>query len=457
MIGFNEVINRAMTGPLCVDKDYDLQVFVPKLREITEKYEIRFDPEVVVPADDDLADRVFQAGLEFYRDVGTLCLDTSRIIQFSDQEIIEGLATAPSAPVFGDGKDAKAYVGRKPESQIPPWCYVGAGGTPVSNEEVFEAFVRATGEIPLGDGVTAPSLANIDGFPVRAGTPLEMMGAIKSTILTREGLRKAGRPGMPVQNAIATAVSDTAKIGGSQFGMRRSDGWLIGAMAEMKVNWQRLNEVAYVTSLGGHVVAETCPMVGGYCGGPEGMAVANVAYHVQSILVFRGSYHLNFSIDLRNSCSTGRGVIWGTSVSAQAISRNSHFPLQTSGLVASGPGAPMQPFEAAASIIAHVVSGSSVGPTGGSPGNVVMDQITPMNGRWSAQVAHGVVGMKRDQANEIVKQLLAKYEDRLDNAPRGLKFWECFDMKTLKPFKEHQELYASARQELESYGVKFRF
>jgi methylamine--corrinoid protein Co-methyltransferase len=228
-------------------------------------------------------------------------------------------------------------------------------------------------------------------------------------------------------------------------------------MAEMKVNWERLNEVAYVTSLGGHVVAETCPMVGGYCGGPAGMAVANVAYHIQSILVFRGSYHLNFSIDLRTSCSTSRQVIWGTSASAQAICRNSHFPLQTSGLVASGPGTEMQPYEAAAPVIAHVVSGSSVGPTGGSPSNAVMDHITPMNGRWSAEIAHAVVGMKRAEANEIVKRLLTKYEDGLHRAPKGLKFWECFDMKALKPFREHEELYARARKELESYGVEFRF
>lgn len=117
----------------------------------------------------------------------------------------------------------------------------------------------------------------------------------------------------------------------------------------------------------------------------------------------------------------------------------------------------MQPFEAAASVIAHVVSGSSVGPTGGSPGNAVMDHITPMNGRWSAEIAHSVLGMKRDQANEIVKQLLSRYEKDLYNAPKGYKFWECYDLKTLKPFREHQLLYTKARNELASYGVNFIF
>ncbi len=457
MISFEDVVDRAMTGPLVPERDYDLKVFVPALRRILKKYEIRYDPQVVVPSDDEFADRLFRAGLEFYQEVGTYCVDTSRIIQFTEREIREALATAPQGPVFGQGKDAKAYPSRRPESEIPPWCYVGAGGTPVSSEEVFEAFVQATGEIPLGDGVTAPSLANYHGAMVRAGTPLEILACIKSTVLTREGLRRAGRPGMPVQNSIATAVSDTGKIAGSAFGMRPSDGWNIGPLAEMKASWERLNEVAYVISLGGHVVAETCPMVGGYCGGPEGMAVANVAYHIHSMLVFRGSIQLNFSIDMRTSSSTSRGVIWGMSASAQAISRNSHFPLQISALTASGPGAEMQPYEAAAPIIAHVVSGSSVGPTGGSPGNSVMDHITPMNGRWSSLVAHSVLGMGRAEADELVKQILTQYEDQLSDAPRGLKFWECYDMKTLRPFAEHQALYDKARKNLASYGVRFKF
>jgi methylamine---corrinoid protein Co-methyltransferase len=327
----------------------------------------------------------------------------------------------------------------------------------MSDERLFEAVVRAAGEIPLGDGLTAPSLASVDGVPVRAGTPVEIMASIASTRLTREGLRKAGRTGMAVQNAIATAASDQAKIAGSQFGMRPSDGWLIGATVELKADWERLNEVAFVSALGGHIVAETCPMVGGYCGGPEGLAVANVAYHLQSILVFRGSYHLNFSIELHTACGTGRGVIWGTSASAQAITRNSHFPLQTSGLVAAGPGTEMQCYEAVAPVIAHVVSGSSVGPTGGSPGNAVVDHVNPMNGRWCAEVAHASVGMSRTEANAMVKKLLDRYEDKIATAPRGKCFQDLFDVGTLKPCGELQAMYARARADLIDMGMTFTY
>ena len=83
MIGFSEVIQRAMTGPLVPEKEYDLKVFVPGLRKIIKKYDIRYDPETPVPSDDELADRLFQAGLEFYEQVGTYCVDTNRIIHFT--------------------------------------------------------------------------------------------------------------------------------------------------------------------------------------------------------------------------------------------------------------------------------------------------------------------------------------------------------------------------------------
>ncbi len=127
-------------------------------------------------------------------------------------------------------------------------------------------------------------------------------------------------------NSIASAGSDTAKIAGSQFGLRPTDGWLIGTMAEMKINFERLNEIAYVRNLGGHIVAESAPILGGYCGGPEGTAVTNVAYHLNSILLMKGSCQLTFPIHVHHGCTSVRAVLWASSASAQAISRNSHFP-----------------------------------------------------------------------------------------------------------------------------------
>lgn len=455
MIGFLEVIDRAMAGRHCSETEFDMEVAVPKIQELVAKYRIKYDPNNPVPADDDLADRVFQAGLELYRDVGTYCPDTERIIRFSEEELREALAEAPSAPVFGEGKDAKTLMARKPESNGPPWCFIGAGGAAVSNEELYTSIMEAYASfLPLADSITAPTIVSIHGRTVRTGSPLEVMAAIRSTVLAREALRRGGRPGLSIMNCIASAGSDTAKIAGSQFGLRPSDGWLIGATAELKLEFQRFNEIAFVTALGGHVNAETAPILGGYCGGPEGVAVANVAYHLSCIITMRGSSQLTFPIHFKYGCTTTRDVTWAVSVSSQAISRNSHFPFFILSYTAAGPMTEMCLYEIAAAITASVVSGASI-EFGGVAKATHVDHFTPMEPRLASEVAHAVVGMTRKEANETVKKLLQRYEGNFDNPPLGKKYEECWDIHRKIPNEDYGNLYKRVKTDLSELGIPF--
>ena len=83
MLSFWTVVERALGGPICTERDFELSVFVPNLRKVIEKYGIKYDPENPVPADDDLADRVWEAGMEFLEETGVYCVDTERRILFS--------------------------------------------------------------------------------------------------------------------------------------------------------------------------------------------------------------------------------------------------------------------------------------------------------------------------------------------------------------------------------------
>ncbi|MBW2219173.1 MAG: monomethylamine:corrinoid methyltransferase, partial [Deltaproteobacteria bacterium] len=297
---------------------------------------------------------------------------------------------------------------------------------------------------------------HIEGRLVRAKSPLEILACMRSSTLAREALRKGGRPGLPIMNSIASAGSDTAKIAGSQFGLRPSDGWLIGVIAEMKINFERLNEIAYVRNLGGHIVAESAPILGGYCGGPEGTAVTNVAYHLNSILLMKGSCQLTFPFHVHHSCTSDRTVLWTNSVSAQAISRNSHFPFFILNYVAAGPMTEMCLYEIAATVTNAVVSGASI-EFGGVAKAVEVDHFTPMEPRWASEIAHGVTGMTRAEGNVIVKKLLEKYENNLPNAPKGKTFEQCWDMKTKQPIPEYKELYKKIKAELAGLGVRFKY
>ena len=58
-------------------------------------------------------------------------------------------------------------------------------------------------------------------------------------------------------------------------------------------------------------------------------------------------------------------------------------------------------------------------------------------------------------ANEIVKKLLVKYEDRLADPPRGKKFQECYDWDSIEPCQEYIDLYGRIKEELTGYGLKF--
>lgn len=113
---------------------------------------------------------------------------------------------------------------------------------------------------------------------------------------------------------------NTIAASAPQFGLRPSDGWLCGTIAEMKITFGVMNKVAYLLNWGGNIGAETSPILGGYCGGPEGTAVVNTAYIIVGLLVHQGNYQLTFPIHFRYGCSTSKDVLWAVSVSCQTAS-----------------------------------------------------------------------------------------------------------------------------------------
>ena len=131
MISFLEVIERAFTGPLCSEKDFNLNNVTRMVREVVKEYGIRYDPAVPVPSDNSLADDVFKAAVKFYSETGTYCPDTQRIMRFDEDEIKEALRDAPNGVILGEKKDARRLVARKPESKEAPFCSVGACGAPI--------------------------------------------------------------------------------------------------------------------------------------------------------------------------------------------------------------------------------------------------------------------------------------------------------------------------------------
>ena len=110
--------------------------------------------------------------------------------------------------------------------------------------------------------------------------------------------------------------------------------------------------------------------------------------------------------------------------------------------------------EAAAHGLVSTVSGANLWEIATAE-NKHKNRATPLEARLACEVGYGSVEerLKREDANELVKRTLAKYEDKLGNAPLGKTFQECHDLKKIVPTKEYTDLYESVKKELGDTGV----
>ncbi len=70
----------------------------------------------------------------------------------------------------------------------------------------------------------------------------------------------------------------------------------------------------------------------------------------------------------------------------------------------------------------------------------------------SVELNEACVGMSRNQGNELAKELLSKYENKLENAPVDKKYQDCYDLDTGLPCQEYIDLYGEVKEELQTMG-----
>jgi len=453
----NEVLDRAETGPICLEKDFELKVLVPKLKQVIKQYDIRYDPENPVPSDDSLADDLWKAALNLYLQVGTLCTSTHRRMLFDESEIREATKNFPGRFVVGYGKDSRDMLQRKIEDPRRPFCLFSPDIT--CDEELFIPMSIAYLQEPLADGVCAPILEEVEGRSIKTGAPNEVKGAVAHAMMFREAARRVGRPGIFLQG-VGTAQSDAAQIAASNpmWGERLTDGRFVASISELKVDYSLLNKMAHFHQYGSFVGALTGPMLGGYCGGPEGTAVVGAAYHIQGLMVNQAHYLNYFPFHIKHMHNTTGELLWGISLVYQALARNTPLISLSNGFAAAGPCTPMVLYEAAAHGLASVVSGANLWEIAVAR-NKYKNRATPMEAKMSCEVGCGAAesGIKRSEANELVKKIVSKYEGKIAEAPLGKTFQECYDVKKIAPTKEYIELYRSVKRELLDIGVPFAY
>ena len=454
MVQILDVMKKALEGLPMSENDFQLRRYARKVQEKVREHRIEFDPENPVPADDSAADELFEAGLELIVDVGAYCMSSNRVISFTEEEVREGLRNAPSKVSFGEGRDRKEMVPRKPEDDTPPWCLLGAAGGAVASDESFLTLMEGFAEIPQTDSITTPAVTKVSGMRVRPASPLELFATMRNAVLAREACNRVGREGKPLMNTLATAESDISLAAAMQprYGLRPSDGFMIACMDPMKVDFSRLNKVVMASSMGAPIGMDFSPLMGGYSGGPEGTAVGTVATHMMGVLVLQTSYLIPFPLHLRYVSNSSRELLWTISSVGQAISRNTHLLSLSLNYTSAGPCTPMCLQETSASVISAVASGLSMESVGVAT-NKYEDRVTPVEPRISAEVGHAIAGMKRSEANEVVKDLLSEYEARLSKPSIGKSLHECWNSVRRRPSKGYSALIHAFKKKMTDLGV----
>lgn len=455
---FWDAVDRAKTGPMTTETDYDLEILVPKLREVVEKYNIEYDPSNPVQSDDAITRRVFEAALEFYAAVGSYCTDTGRIIQFSEDEILESLLAAPSRVYFGEGRDAAVMTHRHVEDSKPPCLWLSAGSMPTDGGlfgPILECFIQER----LTQIVSMPLIKKVHGVSIGAGDPTEYLGATRSAAMLNDARSRAGRPGIACGNAVTTAVTAAGILAATRpnFGLRPSDGYFTPAISELKIDMDRLLRNAFMLDWNANIGFLFAPIFGGMAGGPNTLAVATVAHYMMGAALCKAGYYVSLPLHFNFSTNSHRFLLWVVSTSIQAIAQHTHL-VQVNHLYSrNGPATDKIAYECAAWALTVVPSGGNlagIGFCGG--GDKHTSLCNPLDSKLLGEIGLGSAGMSRIKANDFVNDLLAEYEEDLDeDYEMGKTFPELFDIKMRRPLAETIQQYQKMKSKLAAKGVPF--
>ena len=171
------VLDKAENGPLLEERDWDRDVIGKTAREILEKYDLDLQGDAPLVSDDnELADRLFEAGLEMAARTGVYCKDSRRRLQWTKEELLNILNAAPSEITFGIGRDAAKVTHRRPDDTKHITIYGGPFGIPI-DEARFIPFHLAYARQPAIEILNLGTLLSTRGRPIRAGSPWEAVAA----------------------------------------------------------------------------------------------------------------------------------------------------------------------------------------------------------------------------------------------------------------------------------------
>ena len=102
------------------EKSWNLGLF-KKMESLKKEYRLAHPKEpTVFNLDEEMADRAFEAAVDFLASTGVYCSSTQRVITLSQNEIRQAIREAPSEITVGEGRDSRVIRKREIRDHRPP-------------------------------------------------------------------------------------------------------------------------------------------------------------------------------------------------------------------------------------------------------------------------------------------------------------------------------------------------
>ncbi len=455
MLSLLDIAERTQKGPKMEVNDWNMGMF-RKMNELVKRYDIKANSGGAwFNLDRDIEDRVFQAALDFLTEMGMYCVTTSRVVQFSRDEVRQAIAEMPHSIIVGADRDQRTIEAQPAETKR--MVALRPGHHSPFSEEVAPLVVKNFAQIPEGTFLEGFNFTHTDGREIY-GLPMEVYGAKRELAWLREGVRKAGRQGMALAYyPIATRAAALIAPIDPDYGLRRTDGLLLSTLPDMQMEVDLLAAAVVYNDYGCfRLNGGGTAQMGSFCGGMEGAMIESVAKPIAGWMCYRDQFGYAGVGDMR---STTRKTVeltadinWASSVVIQALGRHTGYITMQGIDTFSGPGSLGRLVMVAIAAIRAPINGANLSCT--RYGRAMMNAgQTPLETELAVQVVRAgqKAGLDRRTANPVLDKLAAMVNGKPPEPAQDIR--EIYDLVHHQPLPAYAEKYERIKEELAKLGL----
>ena len=453
MITLYEIAERTQTGEKVEEKKWDMEFF-QTISGLVKKYEIKIpENHCFINRDDEIVERAFEAAIEFLEKMGLYCITTRRRVQLSREEILTAISEAPTEILMGEGRDRRVWKQRRIEEKEK--LNVCPGHHTPFTEDLAGLVVSNFAQIQRTDFIEGFNFTNVDGREIM-GPPMEVYASRRQVNWMREGVRKAGRPGLAiVYYPINTRAEDLICVMDPDHGLRRTDGILLSLLPDLKMEQDMLSAAIVYDEYGSFKLSGSFALAGGFCGGPDGAIIEGIAKPIAAMIAYRD--YINYTGVEHIHMLNAKEILlpwvnWARSIVNQALNRFTHTICMRWIIPTSGSGTELSLLEIAMQSIEAPINGMNLYAPRQCRTTTNRGQ-TPLEAEWMIEVSDAVIdqGFDRQGADALLEKLVKRFEG--EKPVEGYTITECYDLINHKPLPAYQELYTGAKRTLTELGL----